>query len=399
LRRAVDLLPAAADLSWRALVECNHASALAQLGDAEAGRPTLERWAAHAGIDLESAVQCELYLAQLAQTAGDAAAALQYALGAEAKLRRRRQPAEALQAAVHEDLGHGYALNDRIEEADRHFEAAVEIMRRLGQAESPAMVAMLNNWAIVSWRAGDMKRALQSIDDVIALAGLRAAGAAPPPFAASNRAAALEALGRHAEAMQAAERALAIMRDTENAVHSLRPLLTKVDAATELRDFALAERLLEQAAALVGTLPADGFDPYRLPLARARIELLRGRPGAARDLVQPVIASLGEPREGGPTLAHALRLRAEAALALGELDDGQARSDAQAALAIGQRLQGGRPRSLRTGQAWLLLARLKAAGKDGDGARAAARSALEHLTEMLADTHDDIRTARQLADG
>jgi tetratricopeptide (TPR) repeat protein len=395
LRTAVDLLPADADPAFRALVECTHASTVAQLGDADAGRATLQRWSANTEIDPESAVQCELYLAQLAQTENDAPAALHHAQVADAKLRRATQPSESLQASVHEDLGHGYALNNDIAEADRHFEAAVGIMRRLGQAESPAMVAILNNWAIVSWSAGDMKRALQTIDEVIALAGRRGAGAAPPPFAASNRAAALEALGRHAEARDAAELAFAIVKDTAGPAQLLRPLMTKVDAATELHDFAEAERLLTEADALVRTLPEGDFDPSRLPLARARLELLRARPDAARELVQPVITALGDPAQGGATLAYALRLRAQAALALGDLQ--HARPDAEAALAIGQRLQGGRPHALRTGQAWLLLARVAAGAGDRTGARAAARSALEHLTAMLDEGHDDIRVARQLA--
>jgi tetratricopeptide (TPR) repeat protein len=286
-------------------------------------------------------------------------------------------------------------LNDEIAEADRHFEAAVGIMRGLGQGESPAMVSILNNWAIVSWLVGDVKRALQMIDEVIALAGRRGAGEAPPPFAASNRAVALLALGRHAEALQAAELALTIAKGTGSQAQLLRPLTTWIDAAIELGDFAGAERGMQEAEAIAGTLPEGSFDPHRAPLARARIELLRGRPASARRLLRPVLEALGDPREGDATLAQALRLDAEAALAEG--DTVSARDDAEDALAIGERLQHGRPHSLRTGQAWLLLARAEAAGGDAAAARAAATRALPHLAAMLFDTHGDVRAARELA--
>jgi hypothetical protein len=71
--------------------------------------------------------------------------------------------------------------------------------------------------------------------------------------------------------------------------------------------------------------------------------------------------------------------------------------DAENALVVVQRMQGGKPHSLRTGQVWLLLAKLKADAGDSFGARAAARSALEHFSQMLEQTHADLQAARRLA--
>jgi ATP/maltotriose-dependent transcriptional regulator MalT len=78
-------------------------------------------------------------------------------------------------------------------------------------------------------------------------------------------------------------------------------------------------------------------------------------------------------------------------------DRAAAERDARSALEISQQLQGGKPRSLYTGQSWLLLARLRLDQGDAEGARAAARSAAEHLSDQLGDGDPDTRAARELA--
>jgi hypothetical protein len=72
-------------------------------------------------------------------------------------------------------------------------------------------------------------------------------------------------------------------------------------------------------------------------------------------------------------------------------------ADIQAALPIAQRLQGGRPHSLRAGQLWLLSARMKRDAGDVAGSRADAAHAEEHLRMMLDEEHPDRRLSRALA--
>jgi len=140
---------------------------------------------------------------------------------------------------------------------------------------------------------------------------------------------------------------------------------------SERGDLSAAELTIDDAAALANVLPAGSFDAYGLTLRRARVELLRGQPAAARDLVQPLI----EPPEARPnassSLAGALRLRADALNQLGESKPPW--RDGQAALTISQQLQGGRRYSLPSGQAWLLLARVKREAGDLPGSRARRR--------------------------
>jgi len=67
-------------------------------------------------------------------------------------------------------LGYGYAMNNRIADADREYAAAVSAFKALGRADSAAAVVTLNNWARVSWVAGDTRHALELIDETIGLA-------------------------------------------------------------------------------------------------------------------------------------------------------------------------------------------------------------------------------------
>ncbi len=176
LERAVATLPADVDRSWRALVECNLASSVGQLGRADEARVSIERWIAARDVEPAVAVQCEMYLAQLAQTQGDAAAALQHAQQAERRLAGATRVPPLLRASLHGELGYGFAMNDRIAEADEQYALAVRLYRDHGSGESPSVMAILNNWSVASWRAGDVARTLQVLDEVVAINGRRGPG-------------------------------------------------------------------------------------------------------------------------------------------------------------------------------------------------------------------------------
>ena len=395
LRRAASILSPSVDASLRARVECNHALLTGQLGDADAARKAIAHWVAQADLEPEVAAQCEFYAAQIAQIFNDAEGALRHALNAERLLRKAPRPSPVGLAELNSHLGYGYAMNNRIADADREYAAAVSAFKALGRADSAAAVVTLNNWARVSWVAGDTRHALELIDETIGLAGRRGATQVVPPYAASNRAAALLALGRYAEALEAADLAI-VIADKANALDGkFRALIARAGALSERGDLAAAELTIEDAAALANVLPAGSFDAYGLTLRRARVALLRGQPAAARDFVQ----SLLEPPEARPkansTLAGALRLRADALNQLGESQ--AALRDGQAALTISQQLQGGRRYSLPSGQAWLLLARVKREAGDLPGSRADAARAAEHLDAMLDDGHRDRQLAHTLA--
>jgi eukaryotic-like serine/threonine-protein kinase len=395
LKQALAVLPPSVDVSWRAQVECNLALSSGMTGDADAAQRVLAGWIARAEVEPDVAAVCTIYRALLAQNHNDAVAALQHALDAQRLFRDAPQASPTLLASLHGELGFGYAMNNRLVEADREYAAAVRAYEDLGQGESTALQVIRNNWAMVHWNAGDAKSALAMLDQINAFYERR--GQALDPLIMNNRAGALLALGRHAEALAAADHALAAAVQTKSAETQFRALLNKVAAQNLLGDFDAAERTLQTAQALAHDGVPGGAEPVDLVLRRAQGALLRGQPALARDMVDPPIEDLQRRRPGGLTLYSALRLRAEVLQALGE--QGAAVRDAQAALDIAQPLQRDRRHSLRTGKAWLLLARIKLDAGDAAGSRADAAHAVEHLEAMLDEGHPDRLLAAKLARG
>lgn len=402
LQRAVASLPADAERSWRATVECNLASSVGQLGRADAARAVLDRWVAAADLDAAVATQCEMYLAQLAQAQSDAAAALHHAQQAERRLATAKRVPPLLRASLHGELGYGLALNDRIAEADAQYAQAVRLYREHGSGESPSVVTILNNWAVASWRAGDVARALQVLDDVIGIDGRRGPGGEPPVYVRANRARALLALGRFRDAEEEARRTEALVeRLSLPPVWRLRALITRLHAVAEQQRLDDTGPLMEIARTLTASI-SQGVDPHALPLLASRLAQIRGDHAAALAALQPVLAAypdLAAPAaldRGDSTLALALRRRAELRIATG--DARGALTDAEASRLIAERLQSGRPHALRTGQAWAVIARARVQLGESGAARDAATQALRHLEAMQVDAADpDLQFARRVA--
>ena len=96
-------------------------------------------------------------------------------------------------------------------------------------------------------------------------------------------------------------------------------------------------------------------------------------------------------------IGTARRLRTDAALALGRHDE--AREDAREALAIAQLLQGGKPHSDHSGQAWLALGRAENAAGRRTEARAAFEQAVQHLQATTGASSPETVRARELLAG
>ena len=395
LGRAVAALPAQADASWRAQVECGHASAQAQLGRTDEARARLQQWLARADIEPAAAAQCEMYLAQLAQTQSDAVAALRHAEQAERRLSGVPRVPPLLRASLHGDLGAGLALNGRLAEADRHYETALRMHRDIGHGESPAMLAILNNAAVARWIAGDARGADELQEALARIAGARGAAGEPPLYSLINRAIGLVALGRLDEAEPLARRGLELAELTQ--AHGLwhqRALLALANAANDRAEPVLAQAWLDRARASVpATEP--GNDLHGLAITQARVFQLRRQPQQAQEALEPVFAAHAKATRPSSTHAAALRRRGDLRLEAG--DAAAALADAEQAADIGRQLLGGRPHALRIGQAWLLAARARAALGQAAAARDAAVTAREHLAAMLHEGHADLLLAQRLA--
>jgi len=395
LRRGAELLRGSADVSLRAEVECNLALALATSAPAEldGAKRTIAGWLEREGLEPLSAIRCEQYAAQIAQWTDDAPGALLHARRAEALLSSLPRPTPTLEADVRAELGYGLFLNGLNDEADDQYARSVQLFRRQGHEDSPAMIAILNNWGLAAVGTGDPGRWLGLLEEALRLASRRAES--PPTFAVNNHAAALFLLGRYPEAREEAERAVQVARAVSDGATVVAGLAMQAAALAEQGELDRAERLLAEAVAGAEGLPPGNFASVSLALRRARLALLRGRPDLALEVIGPTVAILEGRGSRNQNLGRALRTRAEAHARLG--DRAAAERDAQAALRLSQELQGRKPRSAFTGESLLLVAWLASERGDPEAARTAAESAVGHLAELLGEAHPLTRRARALA--
>jgi serine/threonine-protein kinase len=395
LMRAVELVRASEDVSLRAQVECNHARAIAQGGNVEIAKQTIGGWLARNDLDPRTAALCQQYLGQVAQHQNDAAGALRHAEAALARIRASHRRSPTLEASLVGDVAYANYLGGRMEEADRQFAEAMRLNADIGRAESPSALAVLNNWGLVRFFAGDVKGALSILEDVLRITAKRAANGDPPPYAVHNHAMALLALGRYDEAMLEAERTWRIAEASGAEMFKLSAQVTMASVHREQGDLASAQRILDEAEKLAAQWPADGFAVLGYRLCRAQVTLLRGDPLAALATVDPIVQLFEQRGMRISILANALRLRAEALRRCREIAG--AMKDAAHALAIAQEVQGGKPHSYLTGRAWLLLAELARDAGDRARLREAAEQAVVHLSNALDAEHPQAQRARMLA--
>ena len=127
-----------------------------------------------------------------------------------------------------------------------------------------------------------------------------------------------------------------------------------------------------------------------LRLQRARIAQLRGRLPEARALYDEALAG----SRTKPNKMAVLIRRAELGLAEGQW--AEAAKDARSALDIAQSLQGGKPFSINTGLASLVLGRVVAAQGDAAAARLAYQTALTHLSNTVDPVHAALQRVKAL---
>jgi serine/threonine-protein kinase len=394
LRHAIELVRRSTDATLRAQIECNYALALSECGNVENGRRIIEGWLACQEVEPHIAALCQQYLAQIARNHNDAKGALDNVLGAQARLRTSRRKLPSFEASLAGDIAYAYHLNGRTEEADRQYAMAMQLYRDLGRDESPAAVAILNNWGLACMGAGDVKRALALNEEVLRVVTKRSPNATPPPYAVNNRAATLNALGRLGEAWAEAERAWVVADQAGAAVFKLNARVMQAAILRERGDLDSASRILTDVAPSAAELPADSFAVIAHQQGCATIALRRGRFVEAALAIEPVIRLFEERDMRIGVLITALRLRAEIRWGQGNL--AAAVTDARRALAIAEDLRGTNPCSSFTGLCSLLLARLERASGNLQEADAARRNAVVHLSGALGDEHPESRLARQL---
>jgi tetratricopeptide (TPR) repeat protein len=319
---------------------------------------------------------------------GDAGGALRYARQALDTFESSGRENAHDRAQLNVDLAYALSLNGQPAQANTRFEAAQALFAAAGRSESSFAVSLYASWGVALANAGDPRSALARFDEAARIAARRSPDGSVPHALHVNRGASLRWLGRSDEALQAHRNAVATARSDGGNPSSLVQALAgaAIDLSRQNR-MPEAQALVDEASALLREHPLPPASSSALSLRRAQALMLKAqRRWADADAVLADMQAVYEKaqlRNGNVT--SVLLQRAE--LASDEGRHGDARGFAERALQMAQRSQGDLTRSALTGEAWLALARARAASGDRDAAREACAQAVEHLDAMFDATH------------
>ena len=391
LSNALRSIEKSTDADLRRELTCVHAMSQAGLGRVKEAEAALHAVIADPHISAQQSAGCLQYLAYISQDGGDPKNALQYANRALEKLHQVKHPLLSQEGLFLGSIGFSHQLNGENDAAERYFSQSLAQYAKVGRDRSPDAISVRNNWAIVSMGAGEPRKALELYDQTLQIVTQKDPGARPPQYLLGNRARALEALGRFSEAREAYVRCLANDSGSRAATMDSFCLLGIASVERELGNLAAAEEYIAKTAANISPTVPEGF-PARVTLRmmRAKVAMSKGQFAAARAELEAVLANA---RMDGLVMTAAL-IRGE--LSLEENKLAAAMDDARRALDIARRAQGGLPYSSRVGQASLLIARIRDKQGDSAGAREAAQTAIDNLTQTVDTDHPWLRQAREL---
>ena len=262
----------------------------------------------------------------------------------------------------------------------------------VGRDRGPDAISVRSNWAIVSLEAGEPRKALGMFDETLRIVARKDPGTRPPPDLLANRARALEALGRYAQAREAYALCEPKVPGTVTAAMDAFCLLGIASVERELGNLAAADDYIAKATESIGpTVPRGGPARMTLRMMRAKVAISKGQFAAARAELDPVLAEA----KMDALVLSALLIRGEANLEENKLP--AALDDARRALTLAQQARGDVPYSSRVGQASLLIARILARQGNAAEAKKAAQTAVNNLSQTVDADHPWLREALQLA--
>jgi tetratricopeptide (TPR) repeat protein len=378
------------DRDLRASIACEHALTIAALGRVDEGKRKLQSVIADSSIGPLVSATCLEDRAYVAQNENNATDALRFGKLAWERLQQAADATGEQEGEFLGSLGYAAFLGGNNVEANRYYADAMARFAAHELQSSSSAISVRNNWAIVSDGSGNPRTSLALYEEALAASRQNGAQSAPPPYLLGNWANALESLGRYAAALAGYQECVSESRKVGNPMATTYCLLGSASCELELDNLTAAIEYLNQAALAGKPMPDGSPSGIGLKIMRGRIALAENRPADARAALTEAIGA------SAPSLVpgRAWLTRAEVELAQGDLV--AAAADARQALSNAQALQRGIPHSNRSGLAWLMLGRVKAAGGDPDGAHLAFEAAVEHLSDTVDENHPALRLARQL---
>jgi serine/threonine-protein kinase len=338
---------------------------------------------------------------EIAQEGGDLREGIARAQAAQRVLQQSPFDSEALELHRWTDLAMAYNSAGQDLAAVSAFERAGALLSSLGRDDTQTAVTLFNNWALELDQLGRPIDAEKMYRHAIDISSASQSEDTVSPMVLNNYAKSLRELGRLKEAEDYAERAYAKAQRVGHQLVINQSLLERARIYNARRNPSRAAAMLaEVEPRLRQSLPAGHYAFASLASEQALVALANGDLQAALKFAeQGVTIDEAAIKAGGlgafylPTL---LIRRSAIGLEAGHHDE----AAADAARALGLLRGGAEPGtfSAYVGRANLALGRaLRAEGK-GEEARAAFRSAAQHLQATLGPSHPDTRRARQMAE-
>jgi len=386
---ALALLNRSGDTALRSALTCDRALLMTDSQQIEAAVPLITREIAGLDSDPETAYHCFANRSYIASNSGDRQGALQYAQLALQRFHQAANQPPVEEAELFGLVAYGLYLQGDTGQATRYFELALQRYIQAGRDKSVHAASLIDLWALMSTGTGAPKRALELYERVLSAFVERDAGSGLRPAVVHNRAHALEAIGRYAEARRAYELANRLGAAVKIPAIQGSSLLGLASVAQQTGDRASAAEYLKAADALLDS-HGGGGPSMRLAVLHGKLAMLDGNLDEARRRYNSVLDRHGK---NAPTIGAALG-RAEVELLTG--DAAAAVVDARAALDLAKSLQGTMPYSNYTGLSWLMLGRALEAQGDRAQAHEALLAAVNNLSNTVDEDHPDLVRARKL---
>jgi len=345
-------------------------------------------------------VFCLLRGSEVARDKDDTNVGIARAQEAQRVLKESPLNSEILELRVLLDLAESYRAAGRTREALPLFERASALMVALGRDNTETTGTLLNNWALALDQLGRSIEAEKVYRRAIDVSRADETEQAVSPKLLINYAGVLRVLNRLDEAADYAERGYTIAQKAEDVVTVNQSLLERARIYDDQHNPTRAAAMLSEVEPrLRKDLPPGHYAFASVASEYSRLEQERGNLESAlkyaNEAVSIMEAVAKSGKGGAQFVPGVLGRRSIVELAAGRRSE--AESDAVRALRMAQEVaQPGQPSRI-VGRAYLILARALAAQGKNDEARAAARSAAEHLPATIGPDHPDTLAARQLA--
>lgn len=402
LEQAYKLSRGLSDPSVRAAASCHLASALVRDGELEQAEALFQEGMRELPGEPQFALQrveCLRRGSEVAQERGDAQKGVARMEAAQQVLRKSSFDSDWSEIQTLTDLGEAYRVAGQNYKAALVFEKVNALLSAMGRDETRSAGVLSNDWALALEKLGRPIEAERLFRRAIDIEGAGTAEMAPSTLL-NNYAITLRTLGRLTEAADYAERAYQKSQRTGEHLAFHRSLYVRAMIYLDQRDFTRAAAMLGQLEPIWRRQFSSGNMVFGL-LASAQALLASGMGDSQKALrladeaVAILEGSITANGQGADYLPIVLLRRVTVELEAARLV--QAEGDAARALAQFQAAAPPGTFSSYIGSAYLSLGKaLQAQGKT-DEARAAFRSAAEHLQNALGPEHPDTQSAQQLA--